>query len=741
MSKVPSVLVLLILLGAVAVADAQSAPPDIDIVPRPESLKILTGAFVLTPETRIVAVDEESRRIARLFNDYLLEQHGLHLKMSATRDGGRNTISFSQSGSDALPEEGYLLRIGPQSIRVTGRPAGLFYGMQTLTQLMPLQLEPTIELPALEIADHPRFGYRGLLLDVGRHFYTVEFVKKLLDLAAQYKINRFHWHLTDDQGWRIEIKRYPKLTQGKSLNPDDPAYVAYYTQEQIKDVVAYARERFITIIPEIEMPGHSGAALAAYPELGCAPVESAVAFCPKPETFTFLENVLSEVVELFPGPYIHIGGDEVEKAGWRESAEAQAILQREGLKDEDELQSYFIRRIERFLTSKNRRMIGWDEILQGGLAPNAIVMSWRGEGGGIEAVRMKHSAIMAPTDYCYFDYSQGDRNREPVSIGGYIPLAKVYGYEPVPRELSADDAKFILGAQANLWTEYIATPDHVEYMVFPRLLAFSESVWSPESGKDYGEFMRRLPHQLGRLDKQAVNYRIPEPVGLEDFYTTTGDRTTVDLRSMVAGSAIRYTLDGSDPTEASPHYETPLEIRLPPDQETTLNVLVTAPVGRRSVVYGATFLRRPYRDAISGVIPQPGLSFALFDGKFATVQDIGNGNPVSTGSSSSLDLAQFGRTTNYGVRFEGYINVEADAFYRFAMESDDGSVLRIDGEVVIDNDGDHGPQLVTGHIPLRRGLHSLSLQYFQSEGGATLSVGWAAANGELQPLAGPVLFH
>jgi hexosaminidase len=256
-------------------------PPGIDIVPRPESLKMLTGRFVLDPETRIVAVDEESRRIAGLFNDYLLEQHGLHLKMSATRAGSRNTISFSQGGSRELPEEGYLLQIGPQGIRVTGRPAGLFYGMQTLTQLLPLQLESTIELPALEIADHPRFGYRGLLLDVGRHFYTVEFVKKLLDLAAQYKINRFHWHLTDDQGWRIEIKRYPKLTQGKSLNPDDPAYVAYYTQEQIKDVVAYARERFITIIPRSNAT--SGAALAAYPELGCARSRAPSHFAPRPK--------------------------------------------------------------------------------------------------------------------------------------------------------------------------------------------------------------------------------------------------------------------------------------------------------------------------------------------------------------------------------------------------------------------------------------------------------------------------
>ncbi|MGH8313823.1 MAG: beta-N-acetylhexosaminidase, partial [Steroidobacterales bacterium] len=630
MNRERSILGLLFLLGAAAFANAQPSPASgINIVPRPASLKMSTGTFLLTSETRIVAADDESRRIAGLFNDYLLEQHGLNLRISATRPRGPNYISFRQSGGRGVPDEGYRLRIEPESIRVTGRPAGLFYGMQALTQLLPLELVPLIQLRSLDITDYPRFGYRGLLLDVSRHFYTVEYLKKLLDVAAQYRINRFHWHLTDDQGWRIEIKRYPRLTSpGKLLNPDDAPYVAYYTQDQVREIVAYARARFITVIPEIEMPGHSGAALAAYPELGCAPVESAVAFCPKAETFTFLENVLSEVIDLFPSPYIHIGGDEVEKEGWRQSAEAQAIIKREGLKDEDELQSYFVRRIEQFLLSRNRQMIGWDEILQGGLAPKAIVMSWRGEGGGVEAVRQKHPAIMTPSDYCYFDYNQGDRNREPVSIGGFVPLAKVYGYEPVPKELSADDAKYILGAQANLWTEYIATPDHVEYMVFPRLLALSEAMWSPAASKDYADFIRRLPYQLDRLDKQAVRYRIPEPQGLDDFYTTTEDHTVVDLHSIVAGSAIHYTLDGSDPTDASSRYETPLPIALPMDQKTTLNVLVTAPVGRRSVVYGATFLRRPYREAIAGVNPAPGLSFALFDGKFTTVQDLESGSPV-----------------------------------------------------------------------------------------------------------------
>lgn len=745
---------ILFLLPAAALVRAEnSVVPSVNIVPRPVAVKLLAGTFVLNGQTRIVAIDRESRKIADLLNDFLLKQNGLHLRITVNRPKRENFISFTQVGSRSLPEEGYRLVIAPKSIRVIGQPAGLFYGMQTLAQLLPLGPQPTIELPDLDITDYARFGYRGVLLDVGRHFFPVTYLKKLLDLAAQYKINRFHWHLTDDEGWRIEIKKYPRLTDVSSY-PKDPTtahgslslgdeapHGEYYTQEQVKDIVAYAQARFITVIPEIEMPGHSGAAVRAYPQLACTDSAHANVLCPTEETFTFLQNVLSEVAALFPGCYVHIGGDEVQKDSWRESAEAQAVMKREGLKDEDQLQSYIVRRIERFLTTKGKLTVGWDEILEGGLAPNAIVMSWRGEDGGIEAARQKHKVIMTPSDYCYFDYNQGDPQREPASMGGFIPLEKAYGYDPIPKELKGKERDYVLGAQADVWTEYIATPEYLEYMLFPRLLAFSEAVWSPIAGNDYDDFRRRLAYQFARLDKQDVHYRIPEPDGLKDFYTTTDDHVLVKLSSLVPGARIYYTLDGSQPTDNSSRYQSPSQIPLQPDQKTTLNLVVVAPGGRRSVVYGATLQRRWYRDAIRFDAKQPGLTFALYEGKFTSAQSIESGTPAVTGITSSFDLQQFSRVFDYGISFDGYLTVQSDDFYQFAVESDDGSVLEIDDEVVVDNDGIHGSRVVTGHIPLRQGVHKFKLRYFQAQGGATLRVSWAGSGGESQPLVGFALYH
>lgn len=734
---------ILFLLPAAALVRAEdSVFPGVNVVPRPVAVKLLAGTFALNAQTRIVAADRESRRIAGLLNDFLLKQNGLHLRITVHRPQRENFISFSHVDSQGLPAEGYRLVIAPKSIRVIGQPAGLFHGMQTLAQLLPLGLQPTIELPDLDITDYPRFGYRGVLLDVGRHFFSVTYLKKLLDLAAQYKINRFHWHLTDDEGWRIEIKKYPRLTDVSSHPKDSTTPQGeYYTQEQVKDIVAYAQARFITVVPEIEMPGHSGAAVTAYPQLACTHGVHANVLCPKEETLTFLQNVLSEVAALFPGRYVHIGGDEVQKDSWRQSAEAQAIMQREGLKDEDQLQSYFVRRIERFLATKGKLTIGWDEILEGGLAPNAIVMSWRGEAGGIEAARQKHKVIMTPSDYCYFDYNQGDPQREPASIGGFIPLEKAYGYDPMPKELQGKERDYVIGAQANVWTEYIATPEYLEYMLFPRLLAFSEAVWSPIAGNHYDDFRRRLAYQFARLDKQDVRYRIPEPEGLKDFYTTTDDHAPVELSSLVPAARIYYTLDGSQPTDNSSRYQWPLHIPLQPDQKTTLNLVVVTPGGRRSVVYGATLQRRSYRDAIRLDAKQPGLTFALYEGKFTSAQSIEFGTPAATGITSSFDLQQFSREFDYGISFDGYLTVQSDDFYQFAVESDDGSVLEIDDEVVVDNDGIHGSRVVTGHIPLRQGVHRFKLRYFQSQGGATLRVAWAGSGGELQPLVGFTLSH
>ncbi len=731
------------LLAGVVCAQAQIAPnPAVSLVPRPVEVKSAPGTFLLDTHTLIVADSAAARAIASLFNESLLSQHGLQLQITRTRPRHQNYIAFSEQGSTDLPEEGYRLVVESERVAVIGRGAGLFYGMQTLTQLLPLEIRPAIVLPALQITDYPRFGYRGVLLDVGRHYFSPAAIKKYLDVAAQYKINRFHWHLTDDQAWRIEIRKYPKLTGiGSYVDPTSPGG-RYYTQQQIRDILAYAEARFIVVIPEVEMPGHAGAAIAAYPELACAgtgPDNNVL--CPSETTFAFLRDVLTEVADLFPSPYIHIGSDEVQKDGWRQSAEAQTIMKSQGLKNEEELQSYFVRRIEQFLATQKKRTIGWDEILEGGLAPNAIVMSWRGEAGGIAAVNQNHQAIMTPSEYCYFDYYQGDARREPLAIGGFVPLEKAYGYEPVPKGLAPGKAGQILGAQASLWTEYISTPEHLEYMTFPRLLALSEAVWSAAADRDYGDFKRRLRYHLSRLDKQDVRFRIPEPDGLRDFHTTTGERAVVDLNTLLPGSQIYYTLDGSEPSSDSARYGLPFEVALQPDQKTLLNLIVVTPTGRRSAVYSATLERREYRAARPVARAMPGLAFALFDGHFTTVRDLGRGKPTVTGNSDSFDLEQFGRTEKYGIRFDGYLKVESDDYYRFAVESDDGAVLTIDDEVVVDNDGDHANRTITGYFPLRKGYHKLEFRYFQAEGGATLGVRWGAADSELRSLDGTALYH
>jgi hexosaminidase len=384
-------------------------------------------------------------------------------------------------------------------------------------------------VPRVEIRDAPRFAWRGMHLDVGRHFFPVEFVKKYIDLLALHRMNTFHWHLTEDQGWRIEIQRYPRLAEvggcraetmvEKNWDPfvgDGTRHCGYYTQEEVREVVAYAAERHVTVVPEIEMPGHSRAALAAYPELACTEGTFEVAtrwgvfediYCPSEETFTFLENVLTEVMDLFPSRYIHIGGDEAPKPRWSRSPVAQEIIRREGLADVHELQSWFIRRIQTFLASHGRRLVGWDEILEGGLAPDATVMSWRGMGGGIEAAEQGRDVVMTPSSHVYFDYYQGPEDEEPLAIGGFTPLDTVYAFEPVPEELDPRHAHHVLGAQANVWTEYMKTPDHVEYMALPRMAALAEVVWSPREARDAESFLARLEAHLARLDALDVRYR------------------------------------------------------------------------------------------------------------------------------------------------------------------------------------------------------------------------------------------
>lgn len=449
-----------------------------------------------------------------------------------------NTVNIDAFSS---PEH-YILDITDKNISIRGKHApAVFYGIQSLRQLLPAHVElrdysrvpmgTEWVVPVQLINDAPRFGWRGMHLDVGRHFMPVSFVKKYIDLLALHKMNTFHWHLTEDQGWRIAIDKYPLLTEIGAWRDstlignygsgryDNIRYGGYYTKEDIREVIEYATSRYITIVPEIEMPGHASAALAAYPEFGCQDLEHEYKvqstwgifpeiFCPTEETFSFLKDILTEVMELFPGPFIHIGGDEAMKDHWQASQIAQDIMRREGLADEHELQSYFIRRIDAFLDAKGRRLVGWDEILEGGLAPNATVMSWRGESGGIAAAQMGHDAVMSPTGFAYFDYYQSEnRANEPIAIGGFLPLERVYGYEPIPAELSEELHPHILGAQGNVWTEYMKSEEKVEYMAFPRLIAMSEVVWSPKDMRNYDGFIDRLRSYLVRLDLLDVHYR------------------------------------------------------------------------------------------------------------------------------------------------------------------------------------------------------------------------------------------
>jgi hexosaminidase len=507
------------------------------ILPKPVKLDAKNGRFVIKSNTSFLISDASLEKTVQAFAAQLNTASGYTIAVAQGSASEKN-ISFALDASIANAE-GYSIEITPKQVVVkASQPAGIFYAIQTLRQLLPAEIEKktrsnniALQLPCCNIEDAPRYAYRGMHLDVGRHTFSLDFVKKYIDLMAMHKQNRFHWHLTEDQGWRIEIKKYPKLTsvggfrketmlgthRDKVKKFDGKPYGGFFTQEEVREVVRYAQERFVTVIPEIELPGHSLAALSAYPELSCesgTTFEAATSwgvfkpvFCPKEETFTFLENVLSEVFDLFPSEYVHIGGDEVLKDQWKSSAFCQELMKKEGLKDEHELQSYFIRRIEKFINGKGKKLIGWDEILEGGLSPNATVMSWRGEEGGIAAAKQNHDVIMTPNGYCYLDHYQAKpTDKEPDAIGGYLPVEKVYSYNPDAASLNTEERKHILGVQGNVWTEYITTSDKVEYMAYPRAIALAEVAWSPQATRNYTDFVARLQKHFSRLDAMGVNY-------------------------------------------------------------------------------------------------------------------------------------------------------------------------------------------------------------------------------------------
>jgi hexosaminidase len=661
-------------------------------------------------------------------------------------------------GRAAEKEGAYTLTIAPEGIEVSASSgAGLFYGLQTLRQLLDASAVPlngtlrTTRMPSLTIVDTPRFPWRGMHLDVARHFEPVAFVKKYIDLMSRYKLNTFHWHLTDDQGWRIEIRKYPRLTSAggcrketmvaRNFQPyvgDGQPYCGFYTQDEIREVVRYAAERYVTVVPEIEMPGHAKAALAAYPEFACTsgPFEVRTTwgvdedvFCPSDTTFRFLEDVLTEVIELFPGRYVHVGGDEVPKTRWRASPLAQDIIRREGLKDEAELQSWFIRRIERFLISRNRRLIGWDEILEGGLAPEATVMSWRGTSGGIVAAREGHDVVMSPNSHLYFDHYQGDARFEPLAIGGLSPLERVYAYEPVPDSLTPAQAVHILGAQANLWTEYLKTPEAVEYMVWPRALALAELTWSSKEARDWESFQERLPAALRSLGRLGVAYRIPHVEGLDGDRLTLVDHVEVSLRTAMPDAEIRYTTDGTDPSRTSAKYERPFRVAVTP-AGTKVTARAFTANGRSSAPRAATFTQTTYRAADQLTVVQPGLRYLYYEANVRTTRAIDTIPPTREAMVTGVARRGDERPERYAIRLTGYLRVPDDALYEFALASDDGSSMAIGDRTVVDNDGFHGDEERTGMIALRKGLHPITVRYFQGTGGASLSLRYRRGGGQ-----------
>lgn len=569
----------------------QVTPADrFNLVPVPTSVVSQTGRFVLNKEMRIFypARGADWATVVEYLKGSLEPATGFQFKSQTGKAPAAqaNAIFLVEDAKITNPE-GYVLEVKRNAITIkAGSPAGAFYAVQTLKQLLPpaiyqnsVSKNVSWLVPCATITDAPRFGYRGMHLDVGRHFFSVSFIKRYIDLMAAHKINRFHWHLTEDQGWRIEIKKYPKLQTVAScraqtlighdsdvpVKMDGKPHCGYYTQEEVKEVVEYARKQFVTIVPEIEMPGHATAALAAYPELGCTGGPYKVienwgvfddVFCAGNEqTFVFLKDVLTEVAALFPGTYVHVGGDECPKVRWKTCAKCQKRMQTEGLKDEHALQSYFIGRAEQILSKLGKKLIGWDEILEGGLSPNATVMSWRGVEGGIEAAKQRHDVIMTPTSNCYLDYYQSDPENEPLAIGGFLPLEKVYQYEPVPAELNAEEAKHILGVQGNVWTEYMETPEKVEYMVYPRACAIAESGWTAKAKKNWPNFGLRMKTHFERLAAMKVNYS-------KAYYDlgSTFQNGKLSLLCLDPSAQIFYTLNGSVPTTRSIPYKGPVSL-------------------------------------------------------------------------------------------------------------------------------------------------------------------------------------
>ncbi|MFI5136283.1 MAG: family 20 glycosylhydrolase [Sphingobacteriales bacterium] len=731
---------------------AQNKAGKFAIIPYPVKLTAGEGYFTISPKT-VISIprnhqfSNEAKQLAAIITD----GSGQKLTISSKYKGG---IRFVYDAGITEPE-GYRLNISKRQINIFAKePAGVFRAVETIRQLLPASIEKkngrikTLRLPAVMIEDHPAYTWRGMHLDVSRHFFSIAYLRKFIDVMALYKMNKFHLHLTDDQGWRIEIKKYPKLTEEGAWrtfnsmdstcmkrakdNPDfaiDPQHIihkngktlygGFYTQQQMKALVAYAAERHIDIVPEIDMPGHTMAAINAYPFLSCNGENRFTEFfstpvCPCHEsTFEFAENVFTEIMDIFPSEYIHIGGDEVERTDWAKSDACKALMQREGIKDLPALQSYFINRMEKFFNSKGRKLVGWDEILEGGISNTAIVMYWRTwvPDAPVKAAQSGNTVIMTPGTPLYFD-NQPDKNS----------IYNVYHFNPIPTALSAEQAKFIIGAQANIWSETIPSEKRADYMFMPRMTALAEMLWTNNTN-EYNAYTQRLVQQYGRLDNLKINYRLPDLPGIitENVFV---DKDTLKISKPLSNMHVHYTMDGSIPGPTTAELTGPLVIK----QSVHLRLAAFTPAGLRGDIYDLNFKKQDYAEPVNINDTKPGLACNYYKAFFKETSLISKAKPDSTFVTDTIAVPKTVTAPSFALTYHGYINVPADGVYSFYFTCDDGGVLRIANRETVNNDGLHSAIEKDGQVALKKGLQAFALDFIEGGGGFTLKLKYSVNN-------------
>ena len=742
--------IILLLIFFYSFGNAQTSFKNNSIIPAPNSYKTTGDSIRLNGQIKVVFENNKfsakEQKTARIFESAINSG-------STNKKSGIAVLFIAQNPSASSKREAYKINITYKKITVTGSEEGLFYAVQSLLQMLPNKPKnQEIKLPCVTIEDEPGYDYRGLHLDVCRHFFSVDVIKDFIAQMSSYKLNNFHWHLTDDQGWRIEIKKYPKLTEIGSKRAqtlvgnkferfpyffDGNPYGGYYTQEEIKDVVKFAEEHYVNIIPEIEMPGHATAAVTAYPNLACFPdrpykvieywgVFEDIFCAGKEETFTFLEDVLTEVMALFPSKYIHIGGDECPKARWKECPNCQKRIKELGLKNEHELQTYLTTRIEKFLNNNGRQILGWDEMLEGGLTPNAAVMSWRGESGGIAAARQKHFVIMNPEQVLYLDYNQAYSPNEPLTVGRLITVDKIYNYNPTPVDsLTTEEQKYIMGVQSNLWSEYLTSPAKLNYQLYPRMFALAETAWTQPQNKNYTNFvLNQMPHHLEKLEAQKRLYKVPTPFG-SDETALIASKYVLDLKPTIKNGQIFYTIDGYNPDETAEPYTKPVTINIPKGEFRTIKTVQISPGGRRSSINKILVRNPDTKPALTIKPAKNGLKFNYYTGTlFQQVQDLELAKPVNSGIFEGTISSEKWKTKKeryIGLKFDGYIYIPETANYTISTLSDDGSKLFIDDELIVNNDGIHWLNEAYGVVQLEKGFHKLNISYFDQIGGTTLN--------------------